>query len=182
MQSFENYIKNHKESLDSEMLSEDHFDQFERKLNSRLHRKDSFIIRYSVAIAASVAIFIASSIFIYYINTVGYKGVIEASQSVEFRETVNYYTIQNETALEKLKETLEAQPQDVSSPLLSEFNDMEKTYKQLMKDLKSNPNDDRIMSAIVQHHQLKQDLINNLIERFTMYSNTKNTHHEKGNI
>lgn len=182
MQSFENYIKKNKESFDSETLSDDHFDQFERKLNVRLHRKNSFIIRYSLAIAASVAIFIASSIFIYYTKTAGYKGVIEASQSVEFRETVNYYTIQNEAALKKLKETLEAQPQDLSSPLLSEFNDMEKSYKQLMKDLKSNPNDDRIMNAIVQHHQLKQDLINNMIERFTMYSNAKNTHHEEDNI
>jgi hypothetical protein len=182
MQGFENYIKNNKEWFDSETLPDNHSVRFEKKLNSKFQHKKSFVIRYSLAIAASVIIFIASSIYIYYIKTEGYKGVIEASQSVEFRETVNFYTVQNEVAMKKLKETLEAQPQNVSSPLLSEFSDMDDSYKQLIKDLKNNPNDVRIMSAIVQYHQLKLDLINNLIERFSLYSNAKNSYHEKGNI
>lgn len=182
MANFENFIHRNKNDFNSETLPEGHEFRFRQKLDTEFHKKNSFLIRYAVAIAASVVIFIASSVYVYTLKKDGYKGAIEASQSVEFQEAVNYYTEVNEASMLKLKETLSAQPKDISSPLFSEFEEMEDTYRQLMSDLKANPNDIRIMSAVVQHHQLKQDLINNLIERFTLYSNIKTKHHEKDNI
>lgn len=182
MINFEDYISKNKEEFNSEPLPEGHEFRFQQKLNPAFNRKNSFIIKYSVAIAASILIFLASTIYVYTLKKDGYKGAIEASQSVEFQEAVKYYTEVNDAAMIKLKETLSAQPDDVSSPVISEFKEMEDTYRQLMSDLKANPNDIRIMSAVVQHHQLKQDLINNLIERFTLYSNIKTQRHEKDNI
>jgi cytochrome c-type biogenesis protein CcmH/NrfG len=155
---------------------------FEKKLDGRFHKKDRYLFRYAAAIAASVVIFVSASIYVYVKNSEGYTGAIETSQWIEFKEAEQYYSMQTDDAVAKLKETLVAQPKDISSPLFNELEDMEDSYKQLKKDLKDNPNDIRLMSAVVQYHQMKLDLINNLIERFTLYSNTKSKKHEKSNI
>jgi hypothetical protein len=182
MTNLEDYIKKHKSELYSEELSTDHEFKFENKLKSQRHTKDRFLIKYSVAVAASVIIFVSSVIFIYVKKTEGYKGAVETSQAIELREAEQYYSEQTELALNQLKNTLSAQPEDVASPLWNELDSMANEYKQLKKDLKTNPDDIRLMSAIVQYHQVRLDLINNLIERFTLYSNTKIKHHENENI
>jgi hypothetical protein len=182
MNKLEELISKNRETFDLEFPSENHDFNFERKLNQRFHKTDKFTIRYAVAIAASVAIFIASALFVYQTKTEGYTGAVETAQWIEFLEAEQYYAKQNEVAFSKLKETLEIQNEDVSSSINNEFKEMDSSYQQLKKDLKDNPNDIRLMSAVVQYHQLKLDLINNLIERFTMYSNTKMKENEKSNI
>ncbi len=180
--NIEDYLKGRKSDLFPEEPSSDHETRFEKKLNAKFHRKDSFIIRYAVAIAASVFIFLATSIYVYKTSTEGYTGAVKTSEWVEFIEAEQYYSQQTKKAELQLQQTLSAQPKDVASPLLSELDEMEASYKQLKKDLKNNPNDVRLMSAVVQYHQLKLDLINNLIDRFTLYSNTKIKTNEKSNI
>jgi hypothetical protein len=182
MSRLEELISKHREKFDWEEPSSNHEFNFEKKLHRRFHRTDKFTIRYAVAIAASVAIFIATTLFIYKTKTEGYTGAVETSQWIEFLEAEQYYAKQNETAYLKLKEALNIQTEDVSSPIYSEFKEMDRSYKQLKNDLKDNPNDIRLMSAVVQYHQLKLDLINNLIERFTLYSNIKIKKNEKSNI
>lgn len=182
MSSLDDLIRKNREKLDWEEPSAVHEINFEKKLNHRLHSKDRFIIRYAVAIAASVSIFIATTFFIYNVKTKGYTGAVETSQWIEFMEAEQYYARQNENALLELKETLAAQSDDVSLPIYDELKKMDTSYKQLKEDMENNPNDIRLMSAVVQYHQLKLDLINNLIERFTLYSNTKIKQNEKSNI
>ncbi|NJK98097.1 MAG: hypothetical protein HC905_27155 [Bacteroidales bacterium] len=151
-------------------------------MQSRLHRKDRFLIRYAVSIAASVIIFVSSAIYVIVTKSYGYRGAVETSQSVEFCETEQYYSEQAEKSMEKLKQAISAQPGNVTSQLIAELEEMEKSYQQLKNDLKNNPDDIRLMSAIVQYHQLRLDFINNLTERFTLYSNTKIKQHENKNI
>lgn len=181
MINFEDYINKNRIKFDTEDLSPEHELNFERKLQTRF-RKDAFAVRYAVAIAASVIIFIATSVYVYIIKDQGYTGAVQTSQWVEFLEAEQYYTELNEQAFNKLKETLSAQPGEITTSLYSEIDEMEKSYTQLQKDLKNNPNDIRLMSAVIQYYQLKLDLINNLTERFTLYSNAKIKQHEKSNI
>lgn len=182
MDNLEDFLRKNRMKLDTEEPSFQHESIFEKKLNAKFHKKDSFVIRYAVAIAASVVIFIATSIFVFKTNSEGYKGAVETSQWVEFIEAEQFYSKQTDDAVLKLKETLESQPREVASPLLDELKEMETSYEQLKKDLDNNPNDIRLMSAVVQYHQLKLDLINNLIDRFTLYSTTKIKQHETNNI
>lgn len=182
MNNLEDFIKKNRARLDWEEPSPGHEFNFKKKLNSRIPEKDRFLVRYAVAIAASVFIFVATALFIYKLNSDGYTGAVETSQWVEFIEAEQYYMKQNEAAFSELKETLSAQTEEVSLPIYNEITDMDAAYKQLKEDLKNNPNDIRLMSAAVQYHQLKLDLINNLIERFTLYSNTKLKQNEKSNI
>ncbi len=182
MNNLEDLISKNREEFDWEAPSSNHEFNFEKKLNRRFHKADKFTIRYAVAIAASIAIFIATTLFIYKTKSEGYTGAVATNQWIEFLEAEQYYARQNEAAYSKLKETLTIQNDDVSSPIYNELQEMDSSYKQLKEDLKDNPNDIRLMSAVVQYHQLKLDLINNLIERFTMYSNTKMKENEKSNI
>lgn len=178
----EDYIAKNRSEFDSEELSPGHEVNFEKRLKTKFRHRDTYMVRYVTAIAASVLIFIATSVYVYITKNEGYTGAVHTSQWVEFLEAEQYYTKLNEQALAKLKETLEAQPREITNSLYSELGEMEKSYALLQKDLKNNPNDIRLMSAVIQYYQLKLDLINNLNERFTLYSNAKIKQHEKSNI
>ncbi|HEX3006802.1 MAG TPA: hypothetical protein VHO90_04205 [Bacteroidales bacterium] len=103
MINLEEYIRNNRKDLDSEEPSLFHERAFEKKLNGRIHRKDRYLIRYATAIAASVIIFVSASIYIYVKNSEGYTGAIETSQWIEFKEAEQYYSMQTENAVNKLK-------------------------------------------------------------------------------
>jgi hypothetical protein len=182
MTNLNTLFKNNKEEFDTEHPNFGHELRFEKKLDSRLHKNNTLIIKYSIAIAASLLIVLASPIYIYRLKNSGFSSQIAASQSIEFRETEQFYTEQTKQASLKLKEILVAQPIEITSPLFDELNQLELTYQQLNEELKTNPNDPRVMSTIVQYYQLKLDLLNNLIERFTLYSNFKTKHYENERI
>ncbi len=47
--------------------------------------------------------------------------------------------------------------------LLKELKDLENYHQQLMKDLEANPNDDRVISALIRHYQLKLEVMDQII-------------------
>jgi hypothetical protein len=181
MNSLDDLIHNNVQYFDSEPIPERHELKFEKLLQHRLHN-NSFVIKLSVAIAASVLIFVGISIYVYKIKTNGYSAITYANQSVEFTETEQYFSQQTNTAFNNLKTVLATQSDTVSKGLYHEINQMDLTYNQLRDELKNNPNDSRITGAIIQYYQMKLELINNLTERFTLYSNNKLKHHENEQI
>jgi len=47
--------------------------------------------------------------------------------------------------------------------LMHELNEMDSIYENLKKDLRLNPNDDRVINAMIQHYQLKVEVMNQIL-------------------
>ena len=58
--------------------------------------------------------------------------------------------------------TEEITPIPVEAPIKS-GKDLESYHQQLMKDLEANPDDDRVVSALIRHYQLKLEVMDQII-------------------
>ena len=58
---------------------------------------------------------------------------------------------------------------------LAEFENM---YKTLQQDLASNPNDERVINAMLDYYQSKLSVINMIVEKLEEVKHQTNTSHE----
>ena len=64
--------------------------------------------------------------------------------------------------------------------LLNELKDLEAFHQQLMDDLEANPNDDRVINALVRHYQLKLEVMDQIIIQLNQIKSetSENNQHE----
>jgi uncharacterized protein (DUF305 family) len=55
--------------------------------------------------------------------------------------------------------------------LLKEMKSMDSVYVSLQKELKANPNDQRIINAMIEHYQTKVDVMNYIISQLKAIRN-----------
>ena len=61
---------------------------------------------------------------------------------------------------------------------------MDSVYVQLQKDLKANPSDERIISAMIEHYQTKVEVMSYIVDQLKAIrnENLNDTDHEKASI
>ena len=169
----ENLINDNRDEFNSEQPDEGHDARFLSKLN-QYYKKNSYWNRTAFfKIAASVSILIISSIAIWAYFQFNYKPGLQfnITQSViEFREAQDYFVNQIEISEEQLKK-------------LSYYEPNHYNKEQLQMDLNSNPNDERLMNAIIDLYIIKLDAINQLIQSFSISEiKEKNNNSYENNI
>ncbi|MZP66817.1 MAG: hypothetical protein GT597_11770, partial [Bacteroidales bacterium] len=73
---------------------------------------------------------------------------------------------------------------DQKQMLISELRSMDSVYVQLQKDLKTNPNDERIINAMIEHYQTKVEVMSYILNQLKAIrnENLNDTYHEKASI
>jgi hypothetical protein len=68
--------------------------------------------------------------------------------------------------------------------LKNEMKSMDSVYVQLQKELKTNPNDERIISAMIQHYQTKLEVMSYIVNQLKAVrnENQKNVKNEGKSI
>ncbi|GAI91214.1 unnamed protein product, partial [marine sediment metagenome] len=55
--------------------------------------------------------------------------------------------------------------------LLNELADMDLIYNNLKEELRTNPNDERIINAMIEHYQLKLEVMNHILYQLKQIHN-----------
>ena len=165
------------DALNDNEPMEGHFTRFEAKLNAQQKKTRKVNLRLIWKVAAAVVfVFLATNqAFIYFSpNNQGLfnpgnesQTVTLASISPEYGEVEYYYTSSINTGMEQWNKWLEEgmiseDEQNMMNEELAEFEDM---YKNLQKDLAANPNDERVISAMLEYYQAKLSVINIIINK-----------------
>ena len=68
--------------------------------------------------------------------------------------------------------------------LLKEMKSMDSVYVSLQKELKANPNDERIINAMIEHYQTKVEVLNYIVNQLKAIrnDNLNNKENEKVNL
>ena len=68
--------------------------------------------------------------------------------------------------------------------LMNEMKSMDSVYVSLQKELKANPNDERIINAMIEHYQTKLEVMNYIVNQLKTIrnDNQNNTENEKVNL
>lgn len=182
MSNIEKQIKEQRLLLDSDQPREGHEDRFRQKLE-RLPmqvpvRRIRF--RHAIQVAASVAVILTSAIVL--VRTNKSSGEVTKQEiPAAVVEADIYYASQVDARYNEISD-FEFTDKEEKDLLLKELKDLEIYHQLLMKDLKANPDDDRVVSALIRHYQLKLEVMDQIIRQLNQVKSEISENHEKESI
>ncbi len=184
----EEIIENNLKELNDFEPKEGHFDRFQAKLNAQKKKKIITLnVVWKVAAAVVFILLTVNQANIYF-SPEKQNGVISenntdftlASVSPEYKEVEFYYTNAINVELNQWNSMvadgfISQEEQDLLDNEMTEF---ETRFKNLQLDLKANPNDERVINAMLEYYQAKLDIINMIVSKLQEVKQQKNISHE----
>lgn len=180
MSDLEKYITKMRDALDTEEPGPGHTKRFSKKLKQQQQPARRINFRHALQIAASIAIIMASGIVIVK-SSKGSSKMAVSPAAEEFQQTNNFYASQVNARYEDIA-ALPFSSGEEKAMLLEELSDMDAYYQDLLEELNANPGDERAMNALIQHYQLKLQVMDQIIEQLVQLKNNKTNENEKSDI
>lgn len=166
MKDIERLIKENKGAFDSFEPSDGHFERFTAKLESMAYiaPKKVSLTPYLLK-AAAVAILVTLSSLWTWENVLSpdARTMSLGEVSPEYSQVEHYY-VQQVSMMEDEIQTIDiVSNEDQSKILMDELKEMDVMYKELQKDLKTNPSDERVVNAMIEHYQRKVEVMSYIL-------------------
>lgn len=186
--NIEEIILNNLKELNDFEPKDGHFERFQAKLNAQKKKKTITLnVVWKVA-AAVVFVLLAVNQAKIYFSPEKENGVIAesnadftlASVSPEYKEVEFYYTNAINVELNQWNSMVADGfiSKEEQEMLDSEMTEFETRFKNLQTDLKANPNDERVINAMLEYYQAKLDIINMIVNKLEEVKQQKNKNHE----
>jgi len=177
----ERLILNNQHSFQNEEPLEGHFERFEARLQKASEPSWKFNFQAVLKIAAVVvfALLLVNQARIW-LTPEKKETLSLGSISPEYREVEFYYTnaIQlGMSQLDKLKNDglISESEQQI---MLTEQKEFDQVYQKLLTDLKANPNDERVINAMLEYYQSRMNVISLIISKLKEVKQQKTEQHE----
>jgi len=170
MESLEKYIRSNRDSFDEKEPLEGHFERFQQKLETRkpARRVNLFMVAAAAAIAGLI---LTGTLGILYnnvsISNLKQKDLSYNVISPEFTEIENYYNVQIKEKHHQISTLSKKSSPEVEKEVKKAIYDMDLGYYLLKKELLSNPNQERVVSAMIQQYQFRVDMLDQILNTLT---------------
>ena len=170
MKNIEKIIKENKKIFNSSEPAKGHFERFKNKLKN-FSRRGVFQTKKIISIsyllkAASVAVLITlSTLWAYnYFNSnllnESPKGTALKDISPEYEEVEVYYSSLVDSKLNNLLQHFKTDDDlEEKQEILEELSEFDSLYTNLQAELQANPDNERIINAMIENYQLKAEII-----------------------
>jgi hypothetical protein len=174
MKNIEDIIRKNKDFFDGAEPSEGHFERFNRRLEIRFHSVATrrSIVPYLLKAAVVTLLVTLSSLWTWdHFLRPGSSRMALGDVSPQYKEVESYYMHQvNMMQSELTSINIDNSPEQ-KTILLQEMKSMDSVYVQLQKELKANPNDERIINAMIVHYQTKLEVLTFILDQLKTISN-----------
>jgi hypothetical protein len=174
MKNIDEIIRNNRDLFESNDPMEGHLDRFSWKLEKRLHSQATkrSIVPYLLKAAVVTILVTLSSLWTWDHFIRSDRGRMTLGQvSPQYKEVENYYVHQvNLMESELINVDLKDNPEQ-KQVLVSEMKSMDSVYVQLQKELKTNPTDERIINAMIEHYQTKLEVMTYIVNQLKAIRN-----------
>ena len=185
----EKIILKNLEELNNNEPQEGHFERFEAKLKLQNKKKKVTLnVVWKVAAAVVFVLLAVNQVAIYMSPDKAGNKIANSnndfslsSVSEEYQEVEIYYTNAIDAGLTQWNVLnnegfISAEEQQMMDTELAEF---EARFKDLQEDLAANPNDERVINAMLEYYQTKLGIINMIVNKLEeVKQQQKNTKHE----
>ncbi|NMC37374.1 MAG: hypothetical protein GYA41_03530 [Bacteroidales bacterium] len=175
MKYIEDIIRNNKDLFDTGEPSEGHFERFCCKLEERFSSHTVVkrsIVPYLLKAAVVTLLITLSSLWTWdHFLRPGRDRMTLSDVSPQYKEVENYYVHQvnlMESELTSIDINNDTEQRQI---LLTEMKSMDSVYIQLQKELKANPNDERIINAMIEHYQTKIEVMTYIVNQLKTIRN-----------
>jgi len=174
MKNIDDIIRSNKDFFEDAEPSEGHMERFNRKLEMRFQvaTVKRSIVPYLLKAAVVTLLITLSSLWTWdhFIRS-GSNKMTLGQVSPQYKEVENYYVHQvNMMEGEIVNVDLKSNPEQ-KSLLMKEMKSMDSTYVSLQKELKANPNDERIINAMIEHYQTKLEVMTYIVNQLKTIRN-----------
>jgi len=173
MDKLEKFISENRESFDDAEPLAGHFGRFEEKLDQQQYQSGfAFDKNFLLKIAAGLLILLTVSVYIFDFaaNRISKQLSGENKSAVvssEMQDAINYYDDAATTKLGQINK-LACCGQDtrkVQSMANNEMKSLDASSAELQKALSENPGNERIQAAIIQNHQMKDKVMDQMVSQ-----------------
>jgi hypothetical protein len=174
MKTIDEIIRSNKDFFEDAEPSEGHLERFTRKLEMRFHagaRKRS-IVPYLLKAAVVTLLVTLSSLWTWdhFIRS-GRNMMTLGDVSPQYREVENYYIHQVNIMEDEIGSVNISSDPGQNQMLMTEMKSMDSVYVQLQKELKDNPDDERIINAMIEHYQTKVEVLTYIVNQLKAIRN-----------
>ena len=166
MNKLEDIIRSHRNEFDNLEPSEDHFEKFYHKLRQYNRRKRLFSWQVILKAAVVAVLVLLSGLWVY--DRIDQDKTPESialgKVSPEVKEAHFYYTSLMHEKYEQIRQ-FDFRNEEQKKMLLNELNNMDSIYLNIKEDLRTNPNDPRVINALIRHYQMKLEVMNQILEQ-----------------
>jgi len=179
MAKLEKYIRDHQGEFDSAEPAPGHFERFETRLQQQRDHISPGMGRFAMLQAAAlILILIALGVFVFELATKGIMDRLNNRSSgtelpQDVKDAVQYYDFQVARQLDQIH-TLASdanEAQLLSMNAEKEMKNLENSAHELKKCLSENPNNERVLAALIQNQQMKEGIMNNIIQQLNQVRN-----------
>lgn len=146
--------------LNSELeMSKGHNDRFAAKLDKAFHIEKSLWNFQRYAIAASILAFLGITFLAY--TSLGHfnnSNMLLSGYSDELYETETFFQNEIDTKMDFISSV-----ENVDKQLISDIRDIDNSFKQIKTDLRKNPGDERLISAVLEIYRVKIEFLDEII-------------------
>jgi hypothetical protein len=157
MKDLEKMIKDRREEFDIAEPDQGHLERFRSKL-PRNDRRNFEILRIAAIIVAAAFVSLSSYI---YLNVESPEEAV-TFMPTEVEEAIYYYQSLNWEKENQIM-SIPINDSEEKSNIQNDLNNYDEQYKQLMKDLKNFPNDQRVIDAIIEYHRSKSEMLEHIL-------------------
>jgi hypothetical protein len=163
MDKLDKLFNDQREAFDEDPM-EGHFQRFEEKLE-HYHRRNPILRSWPFLKIASLVIIVllSANLFVYLLPGKADKQ-IQGSANSEMDETARFYTVRITSGLSQLQQMADqgmGTQQDLAQ-VKKEMDEMDRLHQDLQKEYSANPNDERVINAMIEYYQTKLDIINTI--------------------
>jgi hypothetical protein len=168
MKNIEELIRSNRDCFEDGEPSKGHFERFQMKLERRFQTggiKRS-IVPYLLKAAVVTLLVTLSSLWTWDHFIRPDRGRMALGDvSPQYKEVENYY-IHQVNLVESEITTIDISGNTEQKEMLKkEMGSMDSIYIQLQKELKANPNDERIINAMIEHYQTKLEVMSFIVNQ-----------------
>jgi len=178
MKTIEEVVKENRNAWDDREPEAGHFERFSVKLELRRQARapKRSIVPYLLRAAVVTLLVTLSSLWTWdHFIRPGSKRMTLSEVSPQYREVENYYIHQVSLIEGEISNMDIHNSPEQKEILLSELESMDSVYVSLQKELKANPNDERVISAMIEHYQTKLEVMNYIVNQLkTIRNNNTN--------
>lgn len=173
----EKLIRENRDQFDNMEPLDGHFERFSERLGLEEETRITTPSRFGMLkVAAVILLIITGSVVVFDLATRSIRErfsspVATTLMPAEFNEAVQYYDARATAQLKEVHKLANSPEQAVliNADALKEMNKLDEDTRELQKSLAENPNCERLQAAIIQNQQMKEGIVNNIV-------NTLNKH------
>lgn len=185
MNKLEQHISDNREQIDGFEPSGEHFERFRAKLSPASVPFYSRIPDW-LKVAAVLILVAVSSILVFEQAQVYFakrQDTINEKLPGEYLEARVYYTSQINEKYSEIDRLNSSDPER-NKILFTELKEMDRMFQSLLADLQTNPSDERVLSAMIAHYQLKLEVMGQIINQLESANQINSTYknHENKDV